>query len=949
MSANIHQVYIANPITTNVSTDLMYFGQSPYGIGNDAAMTFANFAAQFNKASEISVAFTPVNYVPTDSSVEGNLIGIDNALGDQTAQSLQESYDSGSDAIIDLSAGRPIIIQDSTTASSVNAVTTPSTGNNTVANWRVVGWTFTVASNRNVTALQYQDNRFSSGTRTVGIYLKSTGELLGSVDVAKTDPLDGSGIYRTHTLTIPIALQTSTNYVVAAVVPANETSNLNSDAVPGAGITITEYCSGASSATPIPLSFPTNYTVGANLTQAGFFEYAITTVIDSVEFPDSTTNSTLIFDINSTTRASHPFPSMTTAQRLAVVNPGIGDVVNDTDKGYFYRYNSSQWVQIVTNLPLAPSQSLSNSGGFPNISLGNPPRYYYILNFTVNGILSLPNAASVNAVRPGFPIFLKNPSAFVVTVGDADGNDLFTMNPGEFYMIQLDDNSTTAGVWVWTNLSVGTLQTDYDNGDGTITVLNDNSKPFAVGNDETNMFGSYGVYVSAIRNLEATPTEYWFQFFEAHDNAAGMVQYGAIACKATDTTAGSVSGFTALGTARGATSGEVLPFLFADGLNSQSGSAYPFLISDNVATVDPSSMLDVLDSTHTKGTRPYPSVTLAQRNAIASPATALQVYNSDWNTIDYYDGSAWQTALSIDKLLAGTNITLTQNGDGTVTIDATGSSPGSSSYYAGWAFQNGGTSTTFGAANTYVPINIAVSLNDILSSSFVNEVVSISGNDTPCFRYTGSTTQYFEFNFNLFVRGAVAAQKIYQFQVSIQRADTSIVQTGFVSGNINLQDLIFPYDVSLSGIVQLNTGDRVYISVQNKTDTSSVVVQAGNADILNVDASEQIGMVWNTVTTTSENLSPNNGYTANNGSLVTLTLPLVCNVGSLIQINGYGAGGFQVAQNTGQQCIYESASTTTGVTGTISSTNSRACLSLRCIVQDTVFQIENTTGSITLA
>lgn len=47
MSSNIHQIYVANPITTNASTDLMYFGQSPYGAGNDAAMLYSNFAAQF--------------------------------------------------------------------------------------------------------------------------------------------------------------------------------------------------------------------------------------------------------------------------------------------------------------------------------------------------------------------------------------------------------------------------------------------------------------------------------------------------------------------------------------------------------------------------------------------------------------------------------------------------------------------------------------------------------------------------------------------------------------------------------------------------------------------------------------------------------------------------------------------------------------------------------------
>lgn len=47
MSKNIDQIFVANPITVNASTDLMYFGQSPYGPGNDAAMTYANFSAQF--------------------------------------------------------------------------------------------------------------------------------------------------------------------------------------------------------------------------------------------------------------------------------------------------------------------------------------------------------------------------------------------------------------------------------------------------------------------------------------------------------------------------------------------------------------------------------------------------------------------------------------------------------------------------------------------------------------------------------------------------------------------------------------------------------------------------------------------------------------------------------------------------------------------------------------
>lgn len=47
MSKNLDQVYMANPITSNASTDLMYFMQSPYSAGTDAGMTYANFSAQF--------------------------------------------------------------------------------------------------------------------------------------------------------------------------------------------------------------------------------------------------------------------------------------------------------------------------------------------------------------------------------------------------------------------------------------------------------------------------------------------------------------------------------------------------------------------------------------------------------------------------------------------------------------------------------------------------------------------------------------------------------------------------------------------------------------------------------------------------------------------------------------------------------------------------------------
>jgi len=43
----------------------------------------------------------------------------------------------------------------------------------------------------------------------------------------------------------------------------------------------------------------------------------------------------------------------------------------------------------------------------------------------------------------------------------------------------------------------------------------------------------------------------------------------------------------------------------------------------------------------TRGSIPAPRMTQAQRDALPSPATGLQVFNTDTNTYDYYSGTLW--------------------------------------------------------------------------------------------------------------------------------------------------------------------------------------------------------------------------------------------------------------------------------------------------------------------
>ena len=59
-------------------------------------------------------------------------------------------------------------------------------------------------------------------------------------------------------------------------------------------------------------------------------------------------------------------------------------------------------------------------------------------------------------------------------------------------------------------------------------------------------------------------------------------------------------------------------------------------------SLNASSILDTVSTT--KGTRPCPSMSEIQRDAIGTPATGLCVYNTDTNTLNVYNGSAWVSA-----------------------------------------------------------------------------------------------------------------------------------------------------------------------------------------------------------------------------------------------------------------------------------------------------------------
>ena len=94
------------------------------------------------------------------------------------------------------------------------------------------------------------------------------------------------------------------------------------------------------------------------------------------------------------------------------------------------------------------------------------------------------------------------------------------------------------------------------------------------------------------------------------------------------------------------------------------------------------------------------------------------------------------------------------------------------------------------------------------------------------------------------------------------------------------------------------------------------------------------GGLFPMVATNDQSLLSNYCHIVKNSTpanLTTLTLPASPIVGDTIVINGYSAGGWQIAQNTTDQIFFGTQSTTFGLGGSIQSNNSTDFIQIVCV------------------
>jgi hypothetical protein len=115
---------------------------------------------------------------------------------------------------------------------------------------------------------------------------------------------------------------------------------------------------------------------------------------------------------------------------------------------------------------------------------------------------------------------------------------------------------------------------------------------------------------------------------------------------------------------------------------------------------------------------------------------------------------------------------------------------------------------------------------------------------------------------------------------------------------------------NVTGIVQVangGTGSSTKNFVDLSTNQTNIggdktftgVLSGNGAGLTNVPGT----LKWQTVTGLAQQAQPNNGYLTTNDGRVTITLPTAPNIGDIVRVSSVGAGGWQIAQNSGQSVL----------------------------------------------
>ncbi|MHB9161397.1 MAG: beta strand repeat-containing protein [Nitrosotalea sp.] len=256
--------------------------------------------------------------------------------------------------------------------------------------------------------------------------------------------------------------------------------------------------------------------------------------------------------------------------------------------------------------------------------------------------------------------------------------------------------------------------------------------------------------------------------------------------------------------------------------------------------------------------------------------------------------------------------------------------------------------TTAKIANTTYPTTATA--NQILYSSATNTVSGLSTANNGVVATNGSGVPSVTSTLPLAVQSNITQTGT----LTTQTIAPSFVANG--TGNTGFVELDAQTSTPSSGAVnsvRLHSGATGHLSWQEQQDGFSrgffsTLTASRNYTLPDTSGVFVLSGATVDVTGTSQSMSTNITYAANNAGLVTLTLPSVANEGDYVTVYGKGTGGWKIAQNSGQIIHINSSSSTTGTGGSIASTNQWNCVTLVCVTANTTWVAHPVTGSLTI-
>lgn len=194
----------------------------------------------------------------------------------------------------------------------------------------------------------------------------------------------------------------------------------------------------------------------------------------------------------------------------------------------------------------------------------------------------------------------------------------------------------------------------------------------------------------------------------------------------------------------------------------------------------------------------------------------------------------------------------------------------------------------------------------------------------------------------------VSVQETLSSIVALASSSNVLTYPGNPNGNISGTPYNFCWD-SVDNILYLNTvAGTSWNKVIELTAGSGIVIsQSGSTISISATA---VDLPFVSVITATQAMSSTNIYFINySAGLCTLTLPTVSSPGDTLTILGNSSAGWSIAQGSGQQITIGSSQSTSGVSGSVSSTNRYDSLQLICTTANTLWQAPcGTQGILTI-